>query len=161
MITKVIEGLQVYPDNMLLEILDSRGCYASSEAKEVLQELGFSRDNSYGIIQLAAFNAFDVKEGRKNMRRYPPDSFDPTDALISNFSPASEMLNQEGKSIREIIRYGELEVSSELDFEKNEVQRWNNRLIEVFCEQENIDKWEKIFLPSYLLRNEEVLYEEI
>jgi adenylosuccinate lyase len=160
-ITKVIEGLQVYLDNMLFEILDSRGCYASSEAKEVLQELGFSRDDSYSIIQLAAFNAFDVKEGRKNMRRYPPDSFDPMDALIGTFNFSSEIRDLEIKSIREIIRFGELKVSSELDFESSEVQRWNEKLIQIFCEQDNIDKWENIFLPSYLLRNEEMLYEEV
>ena len=35
---KVLSGLVVYPDNMMLEIIESCGCYASNAAKEFLKE---------------------------------------------------------------------------------------------------------------------------
>ena len=61
--SRVLAGLVVYPDNMLLEIIDSRGCYASNEAKEVLRQLGvqygLTTEDAYRIIQLAAFNVFE------------------------------------------------------------------------------------------------------
>ena len=56
---RVLEGLVVYPNNMLQEIHESRGCYASSHAKEILKRLGFDFNEAYRIVQLAAFNAFE------------------------------------------------------------------------------------------------------
>ena len=55
---RTVGGLKVYPDNMLREIVWSGGTYAASVAKEVLIELGFAREDSYSIIQLAAANTF-------------------------------------------------------------------------------------------------------
>jgi adenylosuccinate lyase len=160
-ITAVIKGLQVYPDNMLLEIIDSRGCYASSEAKETLQKLGLSRDDSYNIVQLAAFNAFEVRQGRKSMRENPPKSFEPTDILLSEFSQESKITDENRKSIKEIISKGKLKFSSELEFSQKEIEKWNKNLKGIFEKQKNLKQWNQIFLPSYLLRNEKRLYEEI
>jgi adenylosuccinate lyase len=160
-ITKVIDGLQIYPDNMLLEILESRGCYASSEAKELLQELGFSRDDSYNIVQLAAFNAFEVNRERRSMRKSPTTSFGPMDLLISKTSNMIKVLSQEARSIKDIIKEGKLRVSSDLSFEEKEVRKWNKKLNEIFNNRKNVEKWNKIFLASHLLRREKKLYEEI
>ena len=62
-LTGVLSGMKVYPDNMLRELLDLRGCYAAAEAKEFLKEHGavyeLSAQDAYDIVQLAAFNVFE------------------------------------------------------------------------------------------------------
>ena len=39
-LTLVLQGLVVYPENIMKEVVLSRGCYASSAAKEFLAEHG-------------------------------------------------------------------------------------------------------------------------
>ena len=83
---RLIKNLSVYPDNMLLEIIESRGCYASSEAKYFLKELGVSygltSEEAWKIIQLASFNVFEPTEEAKRMRETLPESFTETDELF-------------------------------------------------------------------------------
>lgn len=159
---KVIEGLMVYPDQMLLEIVESRGCYASSEAKEVLKELGvlfgLSAEESYRIVQLAAFNAFQPDEKIKKIRENPAQSLAEADKMLEDFM---QMPRREIVSIREIISQGILEVSPQLEAKEEDIQRWNQILKEIFSESANKDRWKKIFQPSFLLRNEDKLYQEI
>jgi hypothetical protein len=64
-------------------------------------------------------------------------------------------------SIKDIIARGELRVSSQLEAKLEEVEKWNRVLKKIFRNPDNCQEWEKIFQPSYLLRNEARLYREI
>ncbi len=160
---KVMEGLKVYPDNMLLEIYESRGCYASAEAKEFLKERGIQynldAEDGYRIIQLAAFNAFDPQKERKMIRETIPTSFAEVDNLLNRFRFISEPLVV---SIEDRIINCELyAMTDQLAADEKIVANWNSILGKIFSDENNRIEWHKRFQPSYLLRNETKLYKEI
>ena len=160
--TKVLEGLQVYPDNMLLEIVDSCGCYAAGEAKEFLRHhgatFGLSTEDAYRIVQLAAFNAFEVCGKEKKLREKPLDSFTKADIVLLDFC----LPRKSGSaSIQETIPEGDLRVSPDLEASGEQVKRWNAALQKMFVDVNIKNEWDALFLPSYLLRNELKLYKEI
>ncbi len=159
---RVIEGLVVYPDNMLKEIVENRGCYASSEAKEILKELGLpfglTSEEAYRVIQLAAFNVFEPRGEVKRFRDELSTSLIKSDQLLSEFKKLS---HPKPISIQELITKAKLRVSPELDSNEDEVYRWNGILGKIFKNKDNLQRWNQIFQPSYLLRNEEKLYQEI
>jgi len=159
--TKVLEGLNVYPDNMLREIKESRGCYASSEVKEFLKEglapLGISSKDAYRIVQLGAFNVFAPGVEARAIRENPPASLTEADKLLKRFSDSAES----NCTLGAVIQLGKLEVSPNLEATEEDVTRWNQALEHLFSDQETRRMWRKIFLPSYLLRNEAKLYKEI
>jgi len=163
-ITRVLQGLVVYPDNMLLEIIESRGTYASDEAKELLKKLGESSgltvEECYRIVQLAAFNAFETLKEIEEMRTDLPKSLGEADVALGRFENLIRC-KASPESIQYIIQKGELRVSKQLDISLEEIQRWNNILREVFAEPEEKEVWDRIFKPSYLLQNEKILYQKI
>ncbi len=171
--TRVLEGLVVYPDNMILEIIESRGCYASSEVKEILKELGIplglTTEDAYRIVQLAAFNAFEPGDEAKKLRENLPESLARADELLlESLAKANELILEFRQvprptpvSIQEIIAKAQLKPSSQLEASEKDVQRWNKILEQIFQESENLDRWNQIFLPSYLLRNEATLFKKI
>lgn len=160
---KVLSGLVVCPQNMLREIVESRGTYASSEAKEFLKELGsehgLSAEDAYKIVQLATFNVFNPNENEQPFSA-PLESFSAADSALTTFSELIEK-SKHISSIREIIPLGKLKVSDELDIAAEQVNEWNELLSIIFNTREIHQEWLKIFTPSFLLRNEEVLYEQI
>lgn len=159
---RVLGGLNVYPDNMLLEIVDSCGCYASSEAKEWLRaegaKHGLSTEDAYRIVQLAAFNAFEPSQWQENLRQIPCPSLDAADTLLSN--AAFEQRNRPA-SIQKTISSGQLRVSPQLDTPESTVRLWNDILQAIFVQPGVMEEWNQLFKPSHLLRNEHFLYEEI
>lgn len=160
--TRVLKGLRVYPDNMLYEITESRDCYASEEVKGFLKEVdvsfGLTTEDAYRIVQLAAFNVFKLGEEARKVRENPPSSFSKADELLLM---VQQMPQLNRISIKEIISAGLLKISSELDITSEEVKRWNEILKKIFMDKKNCERWNKIFSLSYLLRNEEKLYQEI
>lgn len=160
--TRVLQGLVVYPDNMLLEIVESRGTYASDEAKELLKKLGepygLTVEECYRIIQLAAFNAFEPSDEIEKIRTNVPRSLIEADEALVMLQ---QITKSNPTSIRDIIAEGNLKISPQLDITKEEVQKWNRTLKQIFSKPTNLDHWNQIFLPSYLLRNEVKLYQEI
>lgn len=160
--TKVLTGLVVYPENMLLEIIESRGCYASSAAKEALKKLGepfgLTVEECYRIIQLAAFNVFEPSKEIERIRENLPVSLDHADTIFVNF----QVLKRETPvSIRNVIADGLLRVSQQLGATEKDVQRWNEILKQIFSNPTYRGIWNAIFLPSNLLQNETVLYQNI
>lgn len=159
---KIIGGLEVYPDNMLLEIIDTRGCYASGEAKEALKgmlvDYNIGYNEAYDIVQLAAFNVFEPGKEELHLREFPAESLDESDRLLGSFE---KMRRFKSSSIQQIISEGMLSVSPILAAKQEQVDVWNIILKKIFQDQKNLDHWNRIFQPSYLLRNEKVLYEEI
>lgn len=160
--TQVLEGLRVYPDNMLLEIVECRGCYAASEAKEILKELGLrfglAAEEAYRIVQLAAFNVFEPGEEAKQLRESPAKSLNEADRLLKRFEliPRPSSL-----SIKEIISAGALKTSEQLDVSKQDVKKWNEVLEQIFQNIDSRCRWDEIFQPSCLLKNEATLYRKI
>lgn len=162
--TKVLGGLVVYPDNMLLEIVESRGCYASNEAKEFLKEegakFGLSHEDAYRIIQLAAFNAFAPSDRALSARRNIPQSL--ADADLALRDAGLFPLGSEVVSIRELISLGKLvSMPDQLEATNDVVWQWNKLLGEIFSNHSVLEQWRRIFEPSYLLKNETTLYREI
>jgi adenylosuccinate lyase len=161
-ITKVLEGLEVYPDNMYQEIIESRGCYAASHAKEVLVELltpeGLSSEEVYRIVQLASFNAFEVPKLRLGLRKRLPHSIPhAVTALVTMGIVKPEPI----VSIQTTIRGGKLRVFEGLEATADQVKAWNIALKTVFGHQSAIDKWNLIFDPTWLLRNESYIFNEV
>ena len=161
-ISRVLDGLVVYPDNMLLEIVDSRGNYASSNAKEVLKKIGFAfglgTEDAYRILQLAAFNVHESGEKEKKLRDRPPESFDESNELLQIFQTFERPTPI---SIQHVIPEGKLRVSSRLGATEKDVRRWNETLKKIFQDKGNLNEWNKVFMPSHILRYEAVLYEKI
>ncbi len=160
-ITKVLKGLVVYPGNMLLEVAETQGCYASSEAKEFLREMGkgfgLETEEAYRIVQLAAFNAFGSRTGEQS--NIPMRSLEEADAALAELMEKPRVIKL--VSIKDLIAEGKLSLSPQLEISNEQVQRWNAIISQIFTGAENRKRWEQIFLPSFLLRNEAVLYKEI
>jgi adenylosuccinate lyase len=160
-ITKVLKGLVVYPDNMLLEVINSRGCYASGEAKTFLAErgvpFGLTAEEAYLIVQLAAFNAFRPQPDAEELRSGPPISFEVAEWWLARFQ---SIKMKPPVSIQDIIIQGKLETSPELEASADEVARWNKILADIFRQEKNSAEFRAIFSVPYLLRNEKKLYQE-
>lgn len=160
--TKVIAGLRVYPDVMIQEIIESRGCYAAGEAKEVLKELGvvfgLTSEEAYRIVQLAAFNVFEPTRMAREIRENPPSVLYEADRWFEKFKEAPPSASD---SIQEVIAEGRLRVSEELEATDDDVQKWNEILKKTFQKSGNLLRWNWIFLLSSLLQNEERLFQEV
>lgn len=158
----VLSGLQVYSDNMLLEIVDSCGTYASEEAKKILRELlaerQLSSETAYRIVQLAAFNALSLSESFQELRDFAPASLRAAELTLE---VVSSLCRQEKRSIQQIIPAGALHCSPQLEATEDDVAKWNEVLKDVFSDQENLKDWNQIFQPSYLLRHEPFLFQKL
>jgi adenylosuccinate lyase len=160
-IAKMLVGLKVYPDNMMRELVESRGTYAASQAKEVLKDMGgqgwIDAEEAYRLIQLAAFNIMRPSAAAKDMREQLAKSF----SLADQFLVRPESFASPYITIKEVIERAELEPQEELEATPEQVERWNTILREIFSEDDNRRKWDNIFKPSVLLANEETLYRKI
>ncbi len=161
-LNKVLSGLRVYPDNMLEEIIQSRGVYASSEAKEFLKEHltahGLGNEDVYRIVQLAAFNVFKPTPERMEIRERISSSFSESLELLDKMRdlPQAKIV-----SLADIIPAARLEVNDDLDIAQTDVDKYNLALKKLFKSEEIRVQWNKLFTPAFLLRNEAVLYREI
>ena len=164
---KIMDGLVVYPDTMMLEIIESRGCYASNEAKESLLELGtpfgLTREEAYRIVQLACFNAFEPKKSMKILRKSPSGSLESADMTLDYFRlemhDASDILS----SIKDIIPDARLRVSDQLEADQATVDAWNSKLKSIFNPRfpEQWAGWNLIFKPSHILANEAHQFKQV
>jgi adenylosuccinate lyase len=163
---KIVEGLQVFPDNMMIEIINSRGCYASEDAKDWLKEhgakFGLAHEDAYRIVQLAAFNVFEVSMYRQNLRVNPLDSFEKAEKTLNTmYEQLRHASDNAHTGIDDIIMDGKLTYTAELDIAPEEIERWNTILNELFDDFKNIESFKEIFSIKYQLRNEHFLFEEL
>jgi len=158
---KVVEGLQVFPDNMMMEIFNSRGCYASEDAKDWLKEhgaeFGLSHEDAYRIVQLAAFNAHKVSLFRQNLRQGKIESYVQVEEVYAKVTEHMAHVNSYDH-LAVIIANGSLNYSDELDLSEDEVNKWNEILRKIFFVKENVESFKEIFSITYQLRGEEVLF---
>jgi adenylosuccinate lyase len=163
--TTVLSGLKVYPYTMMLEIVESRGTYASNEAKEVLTALGsaydITRDDAYRIVQLACFNAFEAGSEAKVCNKNPILNLEFADAILKALPEMQRDQHQKASSIKEVIDQGELRVSEELSADAETVALWNRQLRKLFSTESHAKAWEEIFKPSHILANEAHLFKTV
>ncbi len=157
-IEKILDGLVIYPANMLREIRASCGTYAASKAKTLLAEwigpYGLNAETAYRIVQLAATNAFETT-GLKELE------FATLSDADTNFSYVCAIQSSPVPSIERIIGNGELSPSRALAADETTVASWNEALKRVFADEANRVAWADIFKPSYWLRNERYQFEQL
>lgn len=159
---QVISGLKVYPDNMLEEVYEARGVYASAEAKEFLKErlapLGGGYEDAYRIIQLACFNVFQPEAQRLYLRTSIASSYEGAKNALKRLS---ELKIQKPLSIENFILRAELEVHEALEADEKTVHQYNEWLRMIFSDPEEVIEWMEIFEPEYLLQHEHYLFSQI
>jgi len=159
-----VNGLQVYPDNMIMEIINSRGCYASEDAKDWLKEhgaeFGLSHEDAYRIVQLAAFNAHHVSLFRQNLRQGKIESYVQAEEVFAKVKEHVAHVNSYDH-LAVIIANGNLIFSDELGLSEDDVSKWNEILRKIFMIKENVESFKEIFTITYQLREEETLFEEL
>lgn len=155
---KVLSGLVVYPDNMMLEIIESCGCYASNAAKEFLKEraarVGLSVEDCYRIVQLAAFNAQEPCFTAQYIREQPRNDWVTADQQLHELAKVEWRRRD---SIENIIAQARLKPSAQLEMSKEAVKSWNEVLRQLF-DSETLVAWHKLFDIELLLQGEEALY---
>ncbi len=159
---KVLEGLRVYPDNMLQTIVDTRGTWASGSAKEFLRAnlayLGISPEDAYRIVQLASFLAFAPSPSARKLRENPPGSLDNAGRALDD---ACHIIGGEQPSIWDIIVRYALVVTPELDIPEETIRRWKTALSQFFEDPDNMKRWYDVFsLPAHL-EGENILFTEL
>ncbi|MCM2339199.1 MAG: lyase family protein [Burkholderiales bacterium] len=161
----VLNGLQVYQDNMLQEIVESRGVYASSEVKEFLKEklseTGLSYEDVYKIVQLASFNVFEPSSKKKTIREANFLNHVESYAFLMQ---VENMEPQKYVSIRDHIFQAKLHISENLEITQEKIDIYNEALVKLFYSGTNkniINEWDKLFDPTFLLKNENFLFEKI
>jgi len=158
----VLNGLAVYPDNMLKEIHESRGVYASSEVKEFLKEkladTGLKHEDTYRIVQLACFNVFEPEVKRLAIREKRAGSFAESFELLRTIEsmPPEKII-----SIEKFIPKARLRVSDNLDIAPEQIKIYNQALKALFAQAGVMEEWKKLFTPEFLLKNEAFLYQQI
>ena len=164
---KVLSGLQVFPDNMMIEIKNSRGCYASEDAKDWLKEHGaefeLPHEDAYRIVQLAAFNAHKVSLFRQNLRQGKIESYVQAEEVFAKLREQVAHVNSYDHSydhLAVIIANGSLNYSDELDLSEDEVSKWNEILRKIFTVKKNVESFKNIFSITYQLRGEDELFKK-
>lgn len=162
--TKVCEGLQVYPDNMMKEIIGSRGCYASEDAKDFLKEKGAKYDleheDAYRIVQLASFMAHQVDMFRQSLRRKPAKSHNQAQILLNKLRE-HERHQDNDDSIQFIISQARLSAVPDFDYTEEQINAWNKVLRKIYKTKKNQEEWAKLFTVAYQLRGESILFDGI
>ncbi len=160
-IIKVLDGLQVYPDNMMRDIIDTRGAWAAGPAKEFLREKlvgkGITTEDAYRMVQLAAFDVSMPKPRSAQLRAKPPSTFQEAKRAFLE-------IRDEGRSttsIEDVILSHQLETVEDLDISRETVAEWNRVLIEFFSDDKNISAWRNIFSLDDRLKDEEHLFKQI
>ena len=160
-LTKIINGLNVYPDVMMKEIIASAGTYASNETKTFLaDELDIAPDDAYSLIKLAAYNVFAPDTYERSLRENPPGSLIEADNAHGDFEQY-RLCATIPTSIEFIIARGLLNSSPELDIDNVTVNVWNSKLRESFKDDAVKVAWHELFKPSRAMRNEAHSFKQV
>jgi adenylosuccinate lyase len=164
-LSRVIKGLVVYPENMLEEALDLRGAHASDEAKGFLSKhlaaVGIDSRAVYRMVQLACFNVHAGRLVRKqDSEIYNGSDFD-VKYKVDNLFRVCTKSDKWLLSICDILRDGQLQSSVSLKVSEEEITSWNKALLNLFDNDRLREEWEALFLPSYALRYERVLFQKV
>lgn len=155
----VLSGLKVYPANMLREIHESRGVYASPAAKDFLKRhlADLGHEAAYRIVQLACFNVFEPSREWMGLNDLGPRNFGDARWVLERAATLIDTV----VSIRDFIPSAQLRVTDELEASAEQVAAYNERLSRLFADPDVKAEWTKLFDPAFLLKNEGRLYKEI
>ena len=157
---QVLGGLVVYPRNMLEEIVQSRGTYASDEAKNFLAtefaKKGIPAEDAYRIVQLASFNAF-ASTRSSDFRSPTSEGFQLADDVVLGYREVEVTV----ESISTRIVEGRLFSVPDLQASDSDVERWNTSLKRLFSDSDLRRGWFEVFRPSNLLHSETFLFEKV
>lgn len=157
---KIFGGMVIYQDHMVQEIQDSRGTYASDEAKNFLaakcSEHGMEFEVAYRIMQLASFNALSPSGDWASVRAQVSTNLTEVDDLIANYPPARDWV-----SIQGLIASASLTSEPQLEVTSEQAAKWNTLLADIFADENTRSEWDSLFKASHLLRNEASLFQQI
>lgn len=166
----VLKGLNVYPDNMYREILESRGCYASGLAKTALIELArengikeMSAEDAWRIVQLAGFLAVRPTETERELRTELPTSLEDGEKAVQRYD-AHRSYHPRQSDLADHLLLAKLEPVPELAATTEEVLLWNawlNRLFEATGCIPNRERLKAAFSITNAMRNEQTTYDEV
>ncbi|MBI5004401.1 hypothetical protein HZC00_04905 [Candidatus Kaiserbacteria bacterium] len=160
-LTKVLQGLVVYPDHMMQEIVESRGTYASDEAKNFLAtecaSRGVGSETAYRIIQLSSFCVFEPTPLGNWARNESFTNHEQADEFLSS---ALRPITNDG-TIKNMIGRAQLFPVEGLAATVENVDAWNALLRDIFSDEATQGRWEHLFKPSNLLKGEAFLFEQI
>jgi len=164
--TRIINKLEVLPDNMAKILILSGDTWAASRANVFLRKYlaqkgkrGLKSDHIYRIVQLASYISDEPSQAAKNMREELPASLSESCRQIRN-------LRKQGMatppSIKSIIETGGLKpMPNVLDFSEDEINDWNKRLRELFAKHEIISEWDTVFSMDDALQKIDIIYETV
>jgi adenylosuccinate lyase len=96
--TRVVEGLEVFPDRMLDHVMAHGGIAFSQAALLALVEAGWDRDRAYQVVQSAASAAWDRDDSFRDALALDPsvrDALGPEE-MEQLFDPARFLRNLSG-----------------------------------------------------------------
>ena len=159
-VTRLVDGMMVYPQTMRQEIVASRGTYAADEAKNFLAKhlgaQGIPAKTAYGILQLACFDEFAAAFAEVA----PPRSLEEAQGLF-DLLLVLPICHTSPQSIEFRIRDARLEVNPKLAADANTVAEWNALLRTTFTKPGVREAWKNLFTFEYLLRQEQSLFERL
>ena len=162
-VRSVLGGMSVYPENMYREIAESRGTYASEDAKTFLAERlaarGLGAEVAYRIVQLACWNAHPPAADASIM-----DGVNLSHDLAEANRRLMHILEHPalpafGRDIESLLLAGNLTAIPQLDVDADMVADWNTLLREVFMDKEMWDAFTGLFTIPYQLQGESHLFE--
>jgi adenylosuccinate lyase len=185
----VVGKLMVFQDNMLLEIINCRGCWASEDAKEWLMKVGepygLTYEDAYRTVQVAAENVNAVTGRRKDIRNDQILSYEHAEAALKEMMDLSSPVikdeiaesllrvmpdsnkilalsqKHDKETIEDLILGARICYSEELAFSREQIEKWNDILREIFRKDENVKAFHQLFSIIYQLRNEYFLFEDL
>ncbi|MEZ0286419.1 MAG: lyase family protein [Candidatus Paceibacterota bacterium] len=158
-IASVLEKEYVYTDNMLLEIKNMGGCYATSRVKTLLKNLGvaygLAGEEAYRIVQLAAFNVIPV-----------PDPYLPPAQSLEEAEERLQALMAEPREgqplhLRDVLMQGALQPSAFLETSAEDLERWNAILKKMFSFPAPQEALREAFLLKSHLKGEEGVFKAL
>jgi len=166
-LTKVIEGLNVYPDKMMEEIVASGGTYASNAAKSFLAEkgkdYGITPEDAYGIVRLAGHIMEEPDNWVSSLRRNLNSSLELADASLISFTLKKRNQNHLPKpTIEKIIMTADIHTIEDIDVDFETAKAWGDKLFKLFNSKNKDvrEAWSELFKPSRGMANEGVSFLE-
>lgn len=160
--TALTTGLVVLPDNMMKEIINSRGCYASDEVKDFAKKYGseyeLDAEDSYRLVQLASFNVHEPIGFWKDLRETEITSLQHAQNLLME---AMQQPVEIPQSIQKVLVNGALKVSDELEATEEQVSQWNDVLKKIFASEEKVEEFNTLFSIPQILRNEHYIFDNL
>jgi adenylosuccinate lyase len=155
----VLEKLEVYPDNMMLEIIEMHGVYAGLAVRDFLIKMGFGDQDAYRIVQTAAWMTLRPTPVGAKMR----EGIQSAEEARRYFDALRSRSDVPVPSIEEIISAGQLEHIPTLEPTPEQIAGWNQTLRSLFANQDNSTRWTEIFTSAFerTFKNEDTLFKEV